>query len=59
MCTIRAGGTRNASAPFITLSKFERQFNGDRVLRSTLLTALVDCNFNGPMSNSEQTCEQY
>ena len=43
----------------VTLAQLKRQFNDDRSLCSTLLIALVDHNFNGPMSNSEQTIEQY
>jgi hypothetical protein len=61
MIQVRAvpvGRTRNASVAVITLSQLERQFNDDCSLCS-LLTALVDYKFNGPMSNSEQTCEQY
>jgi hypothetical protein len=55
----RLAGARNVPVTFITLSQFKRQFNDDRPLWSALLTTLVDQNFFGPMSNSEQTREQY
>jgi hypothetical protein len=47
-CTIPVGGTRNASVTFITLSQFERQLNGNRLLWSTSLAALVNHTFNAP-----------